>query len=143
MEQLKEKIQKVVELTGLNEPSVDFDTENRKITVFANEGDWLKKHLPYVVSDLEKVVNLMAKKHGLEESIFVDVNNYKKERENIIVELAKAAARKALLTKQEVSLPAMNAYERRLIHMELASRPDVKSESAGEGKDRHVVVRPI
>lgn len=143
MTEFQEKIKKVLELTGLNEPSVDFDQENRKVIVFANEGEWLKKHLPYVVSDLEKVVNLMAKKHGMEESIFVDVNNYKKERENIIVELAKAAARKALITKQEVSLPAMNAYERRLIHMELASRPDVKSESAGEGKERHVVVRPI
>lgn len=143
MEQLQEKIKKVLELTGLNEPSVNFDQENRKVIVFANEGEWLKKHLPYVVSDLEKVVNLMAKKHGMEENIFVDVNNYKKERENIIAELAKAAARKALLTKQEVVLPAMNAYERRLIHVELASRPDVKSESAGEGKERHVVVKPI
>lgn len=142
-QEFQQKVKTIVDLLGLREPSVDFDVENRKVAVFANEGDWFKKHLPYLVSDLERLVNLAAKKHGLEENLFIDVNNYRKEREGLIVELAKAAARKVLLTKEEVKLPAMNAYERRLIHMELASRPDVKSESAGEGKDRHVIVKPI
>lgn len=130
-------------MTGLREPSVDFNGEGKKITVFVNEGEWLKKHLPYLVSDFERLVNLLAKKHGLEDNLFVDINNYRKERENLIVELAKAAARKAMTTKAEVKLPAMNAYERRLIHMELSTRPDVKSESIGEGKERYVVVKPI
>ncbi len=142
-DQFKEQVKKLVEMTGLNEPSVDFDPENRKIIIFANEGDWFKKHLPYVVSDLERLINLLSKKHGIEETVFVDVNNYRKERENIIVELAKAAARKVQLTKSEVKLPAMNAYERRLVHMELSTRPDVKSESLGEGRDRHVIVKPL
>lgn len=142
-EEFQQKIKTLLELLKLNEPSVDFDSENRKITIFANEGDWIKKHLPYLVSDLERIVNLLAKKHGIEEPIFIDVNNYRKERENLIIELAKAAARKVLLTKQEVKLPAMNAYERRLVHMELSTRPDVKSESLGEGPERHVIIKPL
>lgn len=142
-DQFKEQVKKMVEMLGLNEPGVDFDSENRKITIFANEGDWFKKHLPYLVADLERMINLLTKKHGIEENIFIDINNYRKERENIIVELAKAAARKVLLTKEEVKLPAMNAYERRLIHMELSTRPDVKSESMGEGRDRYVIVKPL
>lgn len=142
-EEFKLKIKTLVELTGLNEPSLDFDSENRRVTVFANEGDWIKKHLPYVVSDLERIINLLAKKHGIEETVFIDVNNYRKERENIIVELAKAAARKVLLTKEEVRLPAMNGYERRLVHMELATRPDVKSESIGEDPERCVIIKPL
>ena len=142
-EEFKTKIRTILDLLALREPSVDFNEEGRRITVFVNEGEWLKKHLPYLVADFERLANLLAKKHGIEENLFVDINNYRKERENIIVELAKAAARKVLLTKEEVKLPAMNAYERRLIHMELATRPDVKSESMGEGKDRFVVVKPI
>ncbi len=73
----------------------------------------------------------------------MDINNYRRERERLISELAKAAARKALMNKQEVKLPAMNAYERRIIHLELASRPDVKTESYGEGRERYIVVKPI
>ena len=142
-EEFKTKIKTILDLLGLKEPSIDFNEENRKIIVFVNEGEWIKKHLPYLVADFERLANLLAKKHGIVENLFVDINNYRKERENIIVELAKAAARKVLITKEEVKLPAMNAYERRLIHMELATRPDVKSESSGEGKERFVVVRPI
>jgi len=142
-QEFQETVKKIVELLGLREPSVDFDPENRRITIFANEGDWFKKHLPFLVPDFERVFSLLAKKHEIEGNVFVDVNNYRKEREDIIVELAKAAARKVKTTKEDVQLPAMNAYERRLIHTELSTRPDVKSESFGEGKERHVVVKPF
>src|SRR3989344_2834422 len=71
----------------------------------------------------------------------VDINNYRKERERLIVELAKASARKAIVEKQPVELPPMNAYERRLVHVELASRPDAKTESVGEGATRRVSIQ--
>lgn len=142
-EEFKTKVRTILEMLGLKEPSVDFIEENHKIIVFVNEGEWIKKHLPYLVADFERLVNLVSKKFNIDTTIFVDINNYKKERENLIVELAKAAARKVMATKAEVKLPAMNAYERRLVHMELSTRPDVKSESLGEGKERYVVIKPI
>lgn len=89
--------------------------------------------------DLEMVLRLIAKRGGCA-LLQVDINNYRKERERLIIELAKAAARKVVMTKQEMTLPPMNAYERRLVHMELASRPDVKTESVGEGLARKVIV---
>ena len=141
-EEFKTKIKTILDLLGLKEPSIDFNEENHKIIVFVNEGEWIKKLLPSFVSDIERVANLIGKKQNIS-PIFVDINNYRKERENLIVELAKAAARKATASKAEVKLPAMNSYERRLVHTELSTRPDVKSESIGEGKDRSVVVKPI
>lgn len=139
---IKQTSQKLLELIGLNEPSVDFDSQNNKLTIFVNEGEWIKTWLPGLVADVERLINLVGKKNVLP-TIFVDINNYRKDRENIIVELAKAAARKVLITKEEVRLPAMNAYERRLIHVELSTRPDVKSESTGEGRERCVIVKPL
>ncbi len=76
-------------------------------------------------------------------SYTIDINNYRKERERLILELAKAAAQKAVTTKQAVLLPAMNPYERRLIHVELSIRPDVKTESVGEGRERGVSIKPL
>ena len=96
-----------------------------------------------MVINLDYLVKLMANKIGEASPFFVDINNYRRERENLILELARAAARKVIATKQEISLPAMNAYERRLVHLELVSRPDVKTESVGEGKSRYVVIKPI
>ena len=140
--QFQAQVKTLIELIGLNEPSIDVDPESRKVTVFVNEGEWFKQALPRLVSEVDHVAKLLAKKASLE-VFFVDINNYRKEREQIIVELAKAAARKASTGKEEVRLPAMNAYERRLVHVELAVHPEVKTESEGEGRARCVIIKPL
>ena len=139
---LKTTIQKIIELAGFGDFSVDYDKENRKVSIFINEGDWLKDWLPSLVTNFSHLIKLLAKKAG-EENVFIDINNYRREREQIIVDLARAAARKVLISRTEVKLPAMNAYERRLIHVELSTRPDVKTESQGEGTERCVIVKPL
>lgn len=142
MEQLQSQVKKMLELAGFSEPAVNLDPESRKIEIFLNEGEWFKKWLPGLINDLEQVVKLLG--HRAEQPVlFVDINNYRKERERLIVELAKAAARKATAQKEIVKLPAMNAYERRLVHVELAVHPEVKTESEGEGRERCVVIKPI
>jgi len=142
MEKIQTTIQKMFELMGLNDCTINCDQESKKVSIFVNEGEWFKETLPQLILGVEHLTRLVAKKHDLD-SIFIDINNYRKERESLILELANASARKALLNKEEIKLPPMNAYERRLIHLELSTRPDVKTESAGEGRERYVVVKPL
>ena len=141
MDLLKQKIEEVLGASGLDF-SVDVDEAGGRVNIFIHDEGVVAEFLPKLVFDLEHIVRLIAKRFGLDK-MSVDVNNYKKERERLIVELAKAAARKVLAEKKEVALPVMNAYERRLVHVELAARPDVKTESAGEGSQRHIVVKPL
>lgn len=140
MEQLKQTIEQIFSVSGLNF-SVEVNLEGNQVNILIEEG-LVSSFLPRLVFDLEHLVKAMAKKLNIEK-INVDVNNYKKERERLLVELAKAAARKVLAEKKDMELPAMNAYERRIVHVELATRPDIKTESIGEGADRHIVVRPL
>ncbi len=142
MQKIIETTKKMLELMGFSDTSVEAEPEGRRVKIFINEGEWIKPFVAQLVSDFENILRLVAFKDE-SELVFVDVNNYRKERERLIVEIAKASARKALLSKAEVSLPAMNAYERRLVHTELATRPDVKTESIGFGANRYVVVKPI
>jgi hypothetical protein len=142
METFQQQVKRLLELTGLNEGAAVFDIDNRRIDFFVNEGDWIKKRLPEIVGSLDHLIKLMAHKNDVD-SFFVDVNNYRKEREQLIVQLAKAAAKKATIARELVELPTMNAYERRLVHMELSVHPDVQTESEGEGRERRVVVKPI
>jgi len=141
-----EILKKTIELMGFGDFSANYDSENERFSVLVNEGDYFKKLIPNFVSGLNCVFRLIADKNRKEDeeyySVFIDVNNYRKERDNIILEIARAAARKAATMNEEVSLPAMNGYERRLVHMELSSRPDVLTESAGEGKERHIIIKP-
>lgn len=143
MNQLQDNLKKLIELMGFNDFSVNYEADNNRFLIFINDDSLSKNLLPFLVNNLNHLVKLMVDKIDETSPVFVDINNYRRERENLILELARAASRKAATTREEVALPAMNAYERRLIHLELASRPDVKTESIGEGKNRYVVIKPI
>lgn len=142
METIEQKVKKIVALMGLREATVEVDEVERRVNIIANEDEWFKKWVPDLVRDMKHLISVMARKEG-GEHYFVDINNYRKEREKLIGDLAKAAAQKAVTTKTEVRLPAMNAYERRIVHTELSMRPDIKTESAGEGPDRCVTIKPL
>lgn len=142
-QELTEKLKALIELMGFDDFSINYEAENSRFLIFINEGETFTKFVPIFVTNLDHLLRLIATKIGEAENVFVDINNYRRERENLILELARAAARKSVATKEEISLPAMNAYERRLIHVELSSHPDVKTESVGEGKNRYIIVKPV
>jgi R3H domain len=134
---------KLAELMGFRDYRVEMKPEEKRGALFIYDGgNFLKEQLPNLVESLNHIFQMIAKKNGTE-LIFMDVNNYRQEREVLIAELARAAAKKAVTTKGEVPLPVMNSYERRLVHVALAIHPEVRTESVGEGKERYVIVKPI
>lgn len=74
--------------------------------------------------------------------IDLDINNYKKKKYEYLKELAKSTADEVALTKKEKTLSPMPAYERRVIHLELAGRSDVTTESIGQEPERKIVIKP-
>jgi len=140
MESLKEQVSKSVELMGFSKFEIETDSQNKNFSINLEDEAVNAVRLPMLVLNINRIVRLIAKKNGVY-PVIVDINNYRKEREKLIVELARAAARRAVVTKEPVHLPAMNAYERRLIHTELSMRPDVATESVGEGRNRYVTVK--
>lgn len=70
----------------------------------------------------------------------VDINNYKKRRDEKIRELAADTARKVQRSKKSWNLKYMNSYERRLAHEEIGKFPNVESHSEGQEPKRYVVV---
>lgn len=70
----------------------------------------------------------------------VDINNYKKRRDEKIVELARDTARKVQKSKKSWNLRYMNSYERRLAHEEISKHQNVSSHSEGSEPRRYVVV---
>jgi spoIIIJ-associated protein len=143
MDNWESYIKKTLDLIGFRDYHLEIKLDERRGSVFIYEDvEMVKENLPAIVDAVNHILQMVAKKNQAE-AIFLDVNNYRHDRERLIAELARAAAKKVANTKAEVSLPAMNSYERRLVHMELAVHPEVKTESAGEGKERYVVIKPI
>ncbi|MCS6789156.1 MAG: hypothetical protein NZ484_01130 [Patescibacteria group bacterium] len=136
---LKELFKKM----GFNDFSIDLNNDHNHAFVFIHENEnLLKEKIAELVENINKIIQLVAKKQNIK-PIFIDINNYRKERENLIIQLVRAAAKKVMITKEEISLPPMNSYERRIAHLELVSNPEVKTESQGKGKSRHIIIKPI
>ena len=143
MENWETFITHIFDLAGFKDYRVEVKVDEKRGLVFIYENQQLlKENLPAIVDAMNHIAQMVAKKHK-QEPIFIDINNYRHDREAIIAELARAAAKKAAVTKQNVPLPTMNSYERRIVHTELAIHPEVRTESVGEGKERYVVVMPI
>jgi len=141
-QEFQDKIHKLIELMGFSDFNINTDDSMRRLSITINDSVIAGDNLPGFVLNINRLGRLMAKE--LEEyPVVIDVNNYRKDREGLILKLARAAATKVSVTGESVSLPAMNAYERRLVHTELSTRPDIDTESSGENKNRHVVVAPI
>lgn len=73
--------------------------------------------------------------------IDLDINDYKKKKNEYLKELAFSLADEVVFTKKEKTLGPMSAYERRVIHLALAERQDIITESAGYGIERRVVIK--
>ena len=92
---------------------------------------------------LQSVTNVMLGKHLAEgERVIVDVERYRQRREHTVREIALRAARQVKMTGDAITLDAMQAFERRAIHLALQDDPDVGSSSIGDEPDRRVVVGP-
>ena len=90
---------------------------------------------------LQSVTNVMVGKHLAEgERIIVDVERYRQRREHTVREIALRAARQVKMTGDAITLDAMQAFERRAIHLALEGDPEVTSSSIGEDPERRVVV---
>ncbi len=91
----------------------------------------------------EHLVRAMLLKNNNDgQNIVVDINDYKKSRASFVVDAAKQAVSRVRNTQKAEVLNPMSAYERRIVHMELASYPDVATESIGDEPQRRIVIKP-
>ena len=90
----------------------------------------------------EHLVRVMLLKSNDSRNIVVDINDYKKSRASFVVDAAKQAVSRVRNTQKAEVLTPMSAYERRIVHMELASYPDVATESIGDEPQRRIVIKP-
>lgn len=97
---------------------------------------------------LEHVLRVMMVKpasgggEGKEGTIILDVNDYRKSRASYLVDVAKQAVARVRNTQKAEALFPMTAYERRIVHMELAAYPDIATESVGSEPQRRVIIKP-
>jgi spoIIIJ-associated protein len=85
---------------------------------------------------------IVSKELGHSIPLVVDVEGYRKRRQQQIRYLARRMAEQAIKTGRRQILEPMPANERRIVHIELRDNPSVTTESVGEEPRRKVTVIP-
>ncbi len=75
--------------------------------------------------------------------ILLDIGNYKVEKYERTIRLAKRLAHEVQNTKNDVTLDYLTPDERRAVHNALAGMPHIKTESDGVGKERRLSIKYI
>jgi spoIIIJ-associated protein len=91
---------------------------------------------------LQYVVSNALKNQGFENTrVNVDVADYKKSRADRLAKQAEEWVKIVKESGEPLHLKPMNAADRRTVH-KVASDEGLETESEGEGRDRHVVLKP-
>lgn len=94
------------------------------------------------LDSLQYLTNMAANKNvtGARVRIVLDVENYRKRREETLCQLAERLANKARKYRIKVVLEPMNRHERKIIHMALQDYVDIITYSDGVEPHRKIVV---
>ena len=119
---------------GMIEAVLDIDGEDLGILI-GRRGQTL--------TSLQYLLNLIVSKQAKRRVAFgVDVDGYRRRREETLVALARRTAARVRGTGRSITLEPMPPNERRIVHIALADDPAVMTVSIGEGDDRKVAITP-
>jgi spoIIIJ-associated protein len=91
---------------------------------------------------MQFLVSNALKNQGFEYTrVNVDIADYKKQRADRLSHRAEDWMKEVKSSGQPMDLQPMNAVDRRTVH-KLAQEYGLVSESTGEGRDRHIVLKP-
>ena len=92
---------------------------------------------------IQYIVNKAAHHSSIDsKKIVIDAEEYRKRREESLVETAIKIAEKVKKTKKPATLGPMNPHDRRVIHLAIQEEKTLTTKSRGEGEFRKVVILP-
>ena len=117
----------------------------RRITIVGDDASALIGHHGDTLDALQYLANLAsARKNSKGERdksrVTIDIEGYRKKREETLRALARRMAQKALRNRRSVMLEPMSAYERRIIHSEIQNIEGVSTNSIGSDNNRKIVI---
>lgn len=93
------------------------------------------------LDSLQYLVNIVANRYSTSHiRIVLDAEKFRERRKQTLEELSDRLAKRVIRTRKEVVLEPMSSQERKVIHSQLQSHPDVKTFSKGEEPNRRVVI---
>lgn len=124
-----------------------FDVEEKQDGVFVSietsDAGRLIGRQGETLSSLQLIINQIVSKQVQEpKRVVIDVENWRRSKEEELAHKARGWAQKVIEDKNSFELEPMPAWQRRIVHMTIEQTDGVRSESAGEGQERHLIIFP-
>lgn len=113
--------------------------------VFKINGDNISNLIGYHGETLEAIqfiVNTLTRKDvkTYHKKIYIDVENYRRKRQETVEQIAEKMAKRVLTTKRSIKLEPMNSFERKSIHYVLQNIEHISTHSEGEEPNRCLII---
>jgi spoIIIJ-associated protein len=93
---------------------------------------------------LQFLVNKMVNRSGdSAKRIEVDMEQYRKRREQALRNMAVRLGQKVKKKRKPITIEAMNAHDRRIVHLTLKNDRALETKSVGKGEMRKLVIHPV
>ena len=89
----------------------------------------------YIVNTISR--NKVPEYH---KKIYIDVENYRRKRQETVEAIAEKMAKRVLQTKKSIKLEPMNSFERKSIHYILSNIEHIGTHSEGNEPNRYLVI---
>jgi len=148
---IKETLEQLLEVMGISFSGVTVTKEGETsfyVSIETADSNLLIGWHGETIGAIQHVFKCLLWKQKLDGKIqvIVDVDGYKKRQEETVLRLAERKAEYAIETQKAITLPPMNPYFRRKIHLHLAAsdkfKDQVETTSVGEDKRRAVQILP-
>ena len=140
-------VKTVIADIGLNAEAELYSCEDgtRRINIVGDDASTLIGHHGDTLDALQYLANLASARkniHGERDKsrVTLDIEGYRKKREETLRALARRMAQKAIRNRRSVMLEPMSAYERRIIHSEIQGIEGVSTNSIGSDNNRKIVI---
>lgn len=113
--------------------------------IFKINGDNVNNLIGYhgeTLEAIQAIVNTIVRERvrGYHKKVYLDVENYRRKRQDTATQIAEKMAKKVLMTKRSIKLEPMNSYERKAIHNALTGIEHIGTHSEGVEPHRHLVI---
>ncbi|MCG7308072.1 R3H domain-containing nucleic acid-binding protein [Brachybacterium sp. ACRRE] len=136
-----EELLDIADLDG----DIDIDVDGDRASVEIRGADRLAKlngSRGELLDALQELARLAVQSRtGNRSRLMLDIGGFRAQRKDDLEHLAEDAVATARENGRPVPLRPMNPFERKVVH-DVAKQAGLRSESDGDGKDRHVVIYP-
>lgn len=132
-------VRRIEVVAGDPHPIISVTTPDSRMLIGV-QGEHLRS-LNYLVKKIVETKQGKGDRASENSGFLIDINGYHRKHISELKQQARILAERARTYKADVAMPPLNPYERMIIHATYAHDTDITTESAGFGKERHIIFK--